>query len=296
MRIFGAGCLFCPAFFNFVGMETRTKLSRRNFWVISLNSTSAFVLAYLLVFYLNHFTKAFMGLMFNIPIAFDWDQLYFYIKDFQWTHDMVTTIFSAGVFLVFIFGIVSYAAFWAFKEEVSRLKIFFLWFAMLAFNFFFSNLLIGNLFTRGIGFVFQWAYLSDTAKVVIAMIGFFGLILTALIMKRPFLLSANSYFVSLKERNFPFFFMAQVVVPYLIGSFVTVFYFYPRILFQERYSWISLGVVLLILFLGVNQEETVLFDPDEPPPPVTVSKPLVIASVLVLVVLRLAFNSRHNLF
>ncbi len=277
-------------------MKTHAELSRRNFWVIVLNSTSAFVLAYLLVFYLNHFTKAAMGIMFNIPVAFDWDQLYFYIKDYQWTHDMVTTVFSAGVVVVFIFGILSLAAFRAFREEVSRLKIFFLWFALLAFNFFFSNLLIGNLFTRGIGYVFQWAYLSDTAKVVIAMIGFFGLILTALVLRRPFLLSANSYFVSLKERNFPFFFTAQVIVPYLAGSLVSVFYFYPRILFQERYSWISLGVVLLILYLGINQEETVLFDPEEPPPPVTVSKVLVIAAVVVAVVLRVAFNSRHNLF
>jgi hypothetical protein len=277
-------------------MEAPTRLSRRNFWIIVLNSTGAYVLAYLFVFYLNHFTKAVMARMFNIPVAFDWDQLYFYIKDFQWTHDMVTTIFSSGVFLVFIFGWVAYGAFWAFKEEVSRLKIFFLWFALLAFNFFFSNLLIGNIFTRGIGYVFEWAYMTDTAKVVIAMIGFFGLILTAIILKRPFLLSANSYFSALKERNFPFFFMAQVVVPYLIGTFISVFYFFPRILFQERYSWMSLGVVLLIMYLSVNQEETVLFDPDEPPPPVTVSKVLVVGAVVTFVFLRLVLNSRHNFF
>ncbi len=277
-------------------MKTDIKLSRRNFWIITLNSTSAFVLAYLLVFYLNHFTKLVMASMFNIPVAFDWDQVYYYIEGYQWTHDMVTTIFSAGIFLVFIFGVIAYAAFWALKEEFTRLKIFFLWFALLAFNFFFGNLLIGNIFTRGIGYVFQWAYLSDTAKVVIAMFGFFGLILSAYVLKRPFLLSSNSYFNTLKERNFPFFFMAQVVVPFILGSILSVFYFYPRILFQERYSWISLGVVLLILYLGINQEESVVFDPDEPPPPVTVSKVLVISAVVAFVGLRIAFNRRINFF
>ncbi len=283
-------------FYIFALMKTRTLLSRKNFWIITVNSTGAFVLAYLLVFYLNQFTKVVMAAMFNIPVAYDWDQVYYYIESFQWTHDMVTTIFSAGIFLVFIFGVIALGAFYALKEEVTRLKIFFLWFALLAFNFFFSNLLIGNIFTRGIGFVFEWAYLTDTVKVVIAMIGFFGLLMTAFIMKRPFLLSANSYFSSIKERNFPFFFMAQVVVPYIFGSIISILYFYPRILFQERYSWISLGVVLLILYSGINQEEAVIFDPDEPPPPVTLSKVLVYGAAVVFVVLRFVLNTKHNFF
>jgi len=277
-------------------MEPCTKLSRRNFWIITLNSTSAYVLAYLLVFYLNHFTKVVMATMFDVPISFDWNQIYYYIEAFQWTHDMVTTIFSVGIFLVFIFGIISYGAFFALLEEVTRLKIFFIWFTLLAFNFFFGNLLIGNIFTRGIGFVFQWAYFSDTAKVVIAMIGFFGLIMTAFLMKRPILFSANSYFTSVKEKNFPFFFTAQIIVPFIIGSFLSVFYFYPRILFQERYSWMSLAVILFIIFMGINDEEPMVFDPDEPPPPVTVSKVLVISAVLMFVVLRIAFNSKHAFF
>jgi len=277
-------------------MEPMTKLSRKNFWIIVLNSTSTFVLAYLLVFYINHFAKVVMSAMFNIPVAFDWDQIYYFIQGYQWTHDMVTTIFSAGPILVFIFGIISYGAYWAIHAETSRLKMFFIWFTLLSFNFFFGNLLIGNIFTRGIGYVFQWAYFSDTAKVVIAMIGFFGLVLTAFIMKRPVLFSANSYFTGLKERNFPFFFMAQIVVPFLIGNALSIVYFFPRILFQERYSWISLGVVLLILFMGINDEESVVFDPDEPPPPVTVSRVLVIAAVLVYVVLRILLNSKHLVF
>ncbi len=262
--------------------------------MISLNSTSAFILAYLLVFYLNLFTKVVMAAMFNIPVSFDWDQVYYYIEGYQWTHDMVTTIFSAGPFLVFIFGIISYGAFFALREDITRLKMFFIWFTLISFNFFFGNLLIGNIFTRGIGFVFQWAYFSDTAKVVIAMIGFFGLILTAFVMQKPILFSANSYFTGVKEKNFPFFFTAQIIVPFIIGSFFSIFYFYPRILFQERYSWISLAVVLLIIFMSINDEESVVFDPDESPPPVSISKVLVIAAIVVYAVFRIAFNSKHG--
>lgn len=255
-----------------------------------------YILAYLSVFYLNHFTKMVMASMFGIPVSFDWDQIYYHIHNFQWTHDMVTTIFLAGPFLVFIFGIIAYGAFWSLREEVTRLKVFFLWFALIAFNFFFGNLLIGNIFTRGVGFVFEWAYFSDTAKVVVAMIGFFGLIMTAVVMRRPILISANSYFSQVKEQNFPFFFTAQIIVPFFLGSFFSVLYFYPRILFMERYMWMSLAVVLLIAFLGISQEETVLFDTDEPPPPVRVSKVLVVTTVVVYVLFRIILNSKHDFF
>ena len=277
-------------------MKPATALTRRNFWVISLNSTAAYVLAFLAVFYFNHFSKVVIASMFGIPISFDWNQIYFHIHDFQWTRDMVTTIFLGGPVLVFFAGIMAFGAFLSLKEEVSRLKSFFLWFALLSFNFFFGNLLIGNIFTRGVGYVFQWAYFSDTAKVVVAMIGFFGLVLTAAVIRRPLLFSANSYFSEVNERNFPFFFTAQVIVPFILGTFFSVIYFYPRILFMERYLWMSLGVVLLVAFLGIRQEEPVIFDPDEPPPPISVSKALVVSTVVLYVFLRVFLNSRHDFF
>lgn len=275
-------------------MKPDTQLSKRNFWIIVLNSTSAYVLAYLLVFYINHFTKLITASLFSIPAGFDWDQTYFYIENYQWTHDMVTTIYSSGLLLNFLLGLISLGIFYSIYEEITRLKIFLIWFTLLSFNLFFSNLLIGNLFTKGIGYVFQWAFFTDTTKVLIAMVGFFGLIATAFVMKRPILYSANAYFVALNERNFPFFFTAQITVPFVVGTLLSVFYFYPRILFQERYSWLSLALVLLILFLGINDEEPMIFDPDEPPPPIRISKIFVIAAVILYVGLRILFNSRHT--
>ena len=274
-------------------MKPDAGLTKRNFWMIVTNSTSAYVLAYLMVFYINHFTKIFAAIMFNIPVGFDWDQIYFYIENYQWTHDMVTIIFSSGPVLAFLFGLVSLGIFYALREEFTLLKIFLIWFAFLSFNFFFGNLLIGNLFTKGIGYVFQWAFFSDTTKVLIAMVGFFGLIATAFVMREPILFSANSYFTTLTERNFPFFFTAQITVPFVIGTLFSIFYFYPRILFQERYSWISLAVVLLIIFLGINEEEPIIFDPEEPPPPIHISKVLVICAVVIYVVFRIVLNSKH---
>jgi hypothetical protein len=279
----------------FLSMKTNHMLSRKNFWIITVNSTVSFILAYLLIFYINQFMYIFTATMFHIPVSFDWDQVYYHIEPYQWTHDMVSTIFAFGPIMIFILGIVFLGAFYAIKEEKSNLKMFFVWFSLIAFNSFFGNLLIGNLFTKGMGFVFQWMYLSDTARLVIALIGFFGLLLTAVVMKRPILYTSNNYFNTLNEKNFPFFFTGQVILPFIFGSLLSIAYFYPRILIQERYSWATLAVVLFLVYKNTDQNESVYFDEDEEPH-IRLSLPLIIITLVLYAGLRFLFNSPHNFF
>jgi len=47
-------------------------LSRKNFWAVTINSTAAFVLSYLFIFYLNLFTIVFTAGMFDFNISFDY--------------------------------------------------------------------------------------------------------------------------------------------------------------------------------------------------------------------------------
>jgi hypothetical protein len=251
--------------------------------------------ASLLVFYINLFLNIFAARMFRIPVSFDWNQVYYHIEDYQWTHDMVTTIFSFGPLMAFFLGIVTLGVFYATKEENSRLQIFFIWFSLIALNSFFGNLLVGNLFTRGMGYVFQWMFLSDTVRLMIALIGFFGLLVTAFIIRKPILFSANSYFGQLSEKNFPFYFTSQIIVPFLIGSFLSIVYFLPRILFQERYAWISMAVLLFIVFKNSDDSEVIYFE-SEDPPEIRFSKPLFFAAILIYFGLRISLNSPVDFF
>ncbi len=265
-------------------IKKQSNLSRSNFWIIVVNSTTSFVVAYLLVFYVNVLTTIISASMFDYNVSFDYVQVYYQIQDYQWTHDSVKLIFSSGPIMVFVLGILSLVGFFGLLEEVSRLKLLFLWISLISFNQTFGNLMIGNLFKTGVGHVFNWMYFSDTAKMVVALIGFFGLITTAFIMKKPVGISANTYFNKLGSKNFPFFITAQLILPFIFGYGLILAYFSQHLVFQERYAWISLGIMILFIFISLSNSEDMYFDEEERP--IGLSKFLIIVAILMYVGLR----------
>ncbi len=266
-----------------------SKLSRKNFWIIAVNSTAAYILAYLVIFYINHFIKIALAGNFGYDIGFNWHNIIYYIEPHEWTHDAVKLIYSAGPILIFVTGIISIVAFWALVEEPARIKILAIWLALHAFNFFFGGLLIGNIFKQGVGHVFNWLYLTDTTKMIVALIGFLGLLGTAYFMSKPVALSANSYFNKLGETNFPFFITAQIIVPYIFGTMAYLAFFTPNIMFQESYSWISLGLILIFIILRISKMDTQYFDEDERQ--IGISAIMLIAALAIILLIRILLNT-----
>ena len=244
-------------------MKPDFELTKSNFWIIVVNSTTFYVLAFLLVFYIDYVVKILLAGNYGYDIGFDWDRIFYYIEPHEWTHDSVELIFSAGPIFVFILGLVSLIAFWSLVEEPGRLKTFFMWFTLHSFNFFFGGLLIGNIFREGVGHVFNWMYLTDTTKMIVALIGFLGLLGTAYFLSRVAAVSANSYFNKLSKNNFPFFITAQIILPFILGTGIYLLYFLPRILFQEAYSWINLAVIIAFIVMRVGKMETIYFDEED---------------------------------
>jgi hypothetical protein len=119
---------------------------------------------------------------------------------------------------------------------------------------------------------------------LVALVGFFGLITTAFLMVRPVAMSANSYFNKLDGRNFPFFIMSQFILPFVFGYTFVIIYFWQRLLFQEKFAWISLSILVLIIAMRVSALEKLYFDEDDRRP--GISKFLVILAILMYAGLR----------
>ena len=268
--------------------KKRKLLSKRNFWVITTNSTAAFVLAYLLIFYINHFTTLLTAGMFDYDVSFNYYLIYYHIEPFQWTHDAVKLMYSAGPILVLISGLISLIGFYSLLEEPARAKILFIWITFLSFTYFFGGMLIGNLFTKGIGHVFNWMYFNSTEKLVVAMLGFFGLIGTAFLIAKPFAISANSYFQEFNDKLFPFFFMAQAVLPFIFGTILIELYFLPSPNFQVMWFWAPVIVLMFIIYKVLDTSDTLYFDEEDRT--VELSKGLVITAVAVYLGLRLILS------
>ncbi|MDP2721776.1 MAG: hypothetical protein Q8O72_03365 [Bacteroidales bacterium] len=275
-------------------MKHHKTQTQKNFWIIAANSTASYVLAFLFVFYINHFANILTCGTFGYEISFDWDIIFYHIEPYEWTHDSVFLIYSAGPILILITGFISLITFYSFLEEQARIKTFFMWLTLHAFNFFFGGLLIGNIFKKGIGHVFNWLYFTDTSKMLVALIGFFGLLATAFFMTKPVATSANIYFNKLDHKNFPFFITAQVIVPFVAGTLLYMLYFMPRLLFQETYSWISLGVLLIIIFGRINYMEALYFD--EETRYIRLSKVIVFTTLTITIVMRVLLNHEYSIF
>lgn len=239
------------------------KLTRKNFWIIAANSTASFVLAYLLVFYLNQFSYILTGGMYDFPVTIDYATYFFHIEPWQWTHDSVILIFSAGYIVTMFVGLLSLLAFFQLVADAMPVKIFFFWVSIHAFTYVFVGLMLGNLLTEGIGHVFNWMYLADTVKMIISLFGFFGLLMTALFAPRMIALSANSYFERFNDKNGPFVITAQVLVPFLIGTVLVYVYFLPKSLFHEKYGWIVLTAMMIIFFIRARFMDDLMFEEDD---------------------------------
>lgn len=240
-----------------------TSLSRKNFWVIALNSLSAYVLSYLFLFYLTQFSYLLTAGMYSFPITIDYAGFFFHIEPYQWSHDAVFLIFSSGYVLSLLFGLLAVLAFFYTIADSMPIKVFFMWTIIHASNYFFGGLMLGNLLTQGVGHVFNWMYLPDTPRMIISLTGFSGLLLTALWFARLVSVSANSYFDKYNEKIAPFFITAQVFVPYFLGSILLFFYFFPKNMFHEKYGWIIAGVMLIIFFHRSKYMEDLLFEEDD---------------------------------
>lgn len=244
-------------------MRSSRKLSPENFWKIVANSTAGYVLAYLFIFYLNHFSIIFTAGMFDYDLSFDYNTILFHIEPYEWVHDAVKLMYSAGPALVLIFGFIGLVGYLSLVEEEARIKIFFLWVVLISFNHVFGGLMIGNLFKQGVGHVFNWLYFTDTQKLIVAIIGFFGLISTGLFMATPVAHSANSYFSKLGEETFPFFIMAQLIVPFILGTLIIIAFFFPEVEFQERYGWISLALIIALITGRISRFDPSYYDEEE---------------------------------
>ena len=262
-------------------------LSRQNFWIIALNSTAAYILSYLFLFYLNQFSYLLTAGMYDYAISIDYSSYFFHIEPYEWTQDAVIMIFSSGYILTFLAGLLSLLAFYQIVADSFPIKVFFFWTSFHAVTYVFGGLMLGNLLTEGIGYVFTWMYMTDTMKMIISLVGFTGLLMMSIFSARLVALSSNAYFEKYNERMGLFFITAQVLVPYLIGSVLIFVYFLPEPQFHERYSWIIIGVMLLLFFMRARYNDDLMFEEGDENRSIRLMKGFIIFTVLFYVLSRI---------
>ncbi len=253
---------------------------------ISLNSLGFFLLSYLFVYLLHQSVTCFAASLFNVRTLLRFNDLLFFTDDSGWNFSSVKTIFLAGPIITFFCGIVFLMIAYRIHEYDGLLRLFFLWGALHASNFFFGAMIVGVITGSGIGYALNWMFLMDTGKLIVVLLAAVSLINTGIIITRMFLFTVNSYFPELRKDRKCEYLRVQLLYPFLFGSLILYFVKSP----VNTTDLLLPGTLLLSIipmFIRQSHFPDLNFE-DGKPHSVQISPSLIICASLALLLFRTA--------
>lgn len=259
----------------------------KNKFSISLNSLGYFLLSYLFVYLLHQFVTCLTASVFNIPTILSYNEVSFLADKSRWTHASVQTIFLSGPIATLFCGIFFLIIAYRFHNFDGLLRLFFLWGALHAFNFFFGALIIGSFTGQGMGFALNWMYLMDSAKLVIVILEILSMMVIGAMHTRMFLFTANSYFSELHKDQKTEFLRIQLLYPFIFGTLLLYFIKIP-VTITDLLLPITLLFMIIPIFSRQQHFPTFIFNEDTQ---LSIKKDsfVIIITIFVLIVFRTIF-------
>jgi len=252
--------------------------------VIIAHSVAYSLLSYLFVLLISRLVTSLAANYFNIPTIIHFNKTIFVESRLSWTFDSVKVIFSAGTITGLIVGLICLVIYLKAMAMDGLLKLFFLWGFIHGINLFVGSVVLGAFIYEGMGYVFEWLFLQDTAKMFLLFIGLILMIGTGTLMVKPMLFSANSYYNS----NYPAmrtgFIYQQFLIPYFVTTLILFLLRVPLSLY-EFLLLITPGLLLLPLLIGLHKFTLFYFDENDRK--IELHKVLIGVAISVLLVFRI---------
>lgn len=199
--------------------EEIEKFRHRNYFTYTVNSIASFLLAYLFVYIFYQFAVLIVAANYKLDsILFYYDLVF---NDFSplWNRKNIILVTFAGPFLSLIFGFL-FLRYLAIRPKISKqLKLLTLWIGLHGFNFFLGAFASGVSFDEGFGYVPAWLFLNIFWKILLSMLFLFLLGVTGYYAAPKFLDTSYSLSRVRPEVKIKFL-IAQVVLPWIIGSLI----------------------------------------------------------------------------
>lgn len=229
---------------------------------IIINSTAAFLFAFLIVFLLQNFTSSIAALSVDIKSIIYYYNIDYLIRGRDWTPDAVKVVFSAGSFLSLVFSLIVIIFYVNISQETWFIRLLFFWLFCHAFIHFFGEMLIGTLLMKGFGLSIVYMFKIEYKKLLIVLGSLFFLIFAGFILTKMALFSGNTYFNMLTRSNRSYFLHSQFLIPFMIGYAIIILIKSPEI--TEFDILVNLTMLLIILPLvarGMTVKD-MYFDPE----------------------------------
>ncbi|MBM3405258.1 MAG: hypothetical protein FJY10_10275 [Bacteroidetes bacterium] len=231
--------------------------------IITLNSTTYFLIAYLFIFCFVQLVSVIAASSFSIGTVIYYYNIDFLIRSTDWHEDSVRTVYSAGPMAALILGCILSIAYSRVYDIRHPSKLIILWGIVQAFNHFFGAMLSGSLLSEGFGYAIMWMYFMDTHKLLISIIDIVALVLIGILLSKSFIYSANSYFSELLTYNRSYFIRFQVLIPFIVSNLIIVLLKIPEVTTYEIFLNLVAIFLLLPILVGQIGFRDLYFDEEE---------------------------------
>jgi hypothetical protein len=229
-----------------------------------LNSTMAFVIAYMFIIFLFSLATAMIGKLFGFDSNISFAGVKFDLGRHKWDRLNVLVIWSFGTIFTGLLGGLLFYLFSQFKSRINLANLVFLWGSVIAFSIVAAQSVLPCLepgeqlacYTN-LTVVFTW--LSIPLAILYVLSFFFVLFLAffSIYASKPFLAFSYSFSkVSKTDRKRKYYF-ETVIIPYLLGCAVLLiftYFTYPSINFKtiNIVYMACIAVSLAVSFLVIN--------------------------------------------
>jgi len=235
---------------------TGTALAHGKFRLLFFNALACYLLAYQAVRFVAEGVPVFVARRAFIPGVWSLGGVRFILGDGGWRRDAVLAVYGLGPTLLFGLGVGAFGLFWLWqRQRRGLLKLLLLWFSFHAANATLAGLLADTVTQSGSWYVPNWliggggTWPSPVLGLLFALLqiglGFLGAI--------PFLLAQESH-TALQFDNRLRLIFYTVLGPWLAGSLLLLLGRLPSFNLNETLHFATMGLLLIPLALGCNQE------------------------------------------
>ncbi len=231
-------------------MSESSQLTPNKNFIITINSTAYFLLAYIFVITVINFTsmvmaKVFYGLSGTLyHYGFDLDR-----KDFTWTLEPVVLIFFIGVLLALLFGVLFQILYQNVRKGSGHAKLFLLWGYLIAYTIFFGDIVFGAFINYMPGAFFNYMNVPMVFRVIIGILGLIMLFVIGQFSAKNILISLNIYLRKASISQVEPFFYAQLIIPFVIGN---ILIFLLKVPYQAKFEYIDTLVLLSMVIIVIS--------------------------------------------
>ena len=231
-----------------------------------INSVIAYLAAFTIVYVSFNVVTALFAKRYQL-----FYKLFFFKVDFTqnydlWTIESVLKTFISGPVFCLIGGVIALMIQKLYRKRPGILKVFWLWLGIHFLNFFCAQLVlmpIKNTGSQGInashlGIVADYLFWEDFSKLIASILATLILLSIGSLAAKPFIQVTNSTQNIFKNESRIIYLFQTVLLPYLIGSAITIVYFSDGSFILNLALIFCLFVVIVSIFINAMKSKMIM--------------------------------------